>query len=50
MIKLATKFIEWKSKDGLEWEIMRWIYNYNVHRVYRYFNNQEGIVSKDEVL
>ena len=44
---MATRIIVWK-KDG-EWEIMKWVYNYNKHEVHRYFRNVEGKITKDKL-
>lgn len=46
---MTTKIIEWNSKDGLEYELMKWTYNYSEHSVIRYFKTEKGI-SKDIVL
>jgi len=44
---MATRIIEW-SKNG-ELEIMKWVYNYSVHEVYRYFRNKEGNITKHKL-
>jgi len=46
---MATRIIEWKNADKTEYEIMKWIYNYNKHEVYRYFRNSAGIITKDKI-
>lgn len=44
---MTTKIIEWKKNN--EYEIMKWVYNYSRHEVYRYFRDTEGKITKTKL-